>query len=596
MHDRPIWIFSLVAAFLIFTSAVFAQSPTTQQAPASNSQTTVLHTTTNLVLVDVVVTDHDKAVEGLDRSRFHVFEDGRQMPLTAFDEFKSAAAQPGTEAQAPKLPPNTYSNVPAYPETSAVNVLLLDGLNTMGADQLQIRRQMLEYLLKIKPGTRLAVFTLGSRLDMAMGFTTDMGTLAKAVKEAEFGKPSLSQADQWVTDDLHASLSKANDAPKVVGKITMQHLRQFLKELTATQTDRRVGMTMEGMQQLARYLYTIPGRKNLIWFSGSFPLSIGPRGKSLGTTFVGMADYEKDLRQTSELLAAARVSVYPVDARGLISQPSLSASDDNSPGNPGRVGTPLERFAEETEEEDGSMEQIAIDTGGKAFVNTNNFSDALAKALQNGANYYTLAYVPATGKKDGSFHKIKVVVDNAKYRLSYRSGYYTESTDQPSTHKPGRSSLIAAAAQFSAPPATQILFQARVLLPNDPLLKDKELAAESGGQMTATLKGPVTREGVELKLDAHSISFDETPQGDRHAQLEIVLVVYDGNGRRMNIVERGLQLNFNQDQYAQAMRAGIPVRLAINLPNGQQALRIALQDLAAARVGSLEIPLAVGGQ
>ena len=38
-------------------------------------------------------------------------------------------------------------------------------------------------------------------------------------------------------------------------------------------------MTFEAMNYIARYLAGIPGRKNLIWFSGSFPISVFPTRK-----------------------------------------------------------------------------------------------------------------------------------------------------------------------------------------------------------------------------------------------------------------------------------------------------------------------------
>ena len=37
------------------------------------------------------------------------------------------------------------------------------------------------------------------------------------------------------------------------------------------QANQRVGMTLQALQILARYLAAVPGRKNLIWFSSAFP-------------------------------------------------------------------------------------------------------------------------------------------------------------------------------------------------------------------------------------------------------------------------------------------------------------------------------------
>jgi len=122
------------------------------QNPASAAVPAFLHTNANLVLVDVVVTERDNPVHGLDRSRFHVFEDGREQVITSFDEHQPAAAPaPAAKPAAlqASLPPHTYTNVPDYPEATAVNVLLLDALNTPMVNQMDVRRQMIQFLGKI---------------------------------------------------------------------------------------------------------------------------------------------------------------------------------------------------------------------------------------------------------------------------------------------------------------------------------------------------------------------------------------------------------------------------------------------------------------
>lgn len=53
-------------------------------------------------------------------------------------------------------------------------------------------------------------------------------------------------------------------------------MKQFLSDTAAFQTEQRIGTTLQALPQLARYLSGVPGRKNVIWFSGSFPISIFP--------------------------------------------------------------------------------------------------------------------------------------------------------------------------------------------------------------------------------------------------------------------------------------------------------------------------------
>ena len=92
----------------------------------------------------------------------------------------------------------------------------------------------------------------------------------------------------------------------------------------AGQTAMRMNLTGDAMQQLARYLTGMPGRKNLIWFSGSFPLQFFAvvdnvaNGGGITPTIQATGSFEKQMKETADMLVAARVAVYPVDVRGFV--------------------------------------------------------------------------------------------------------------------------------------------------------------------------------------------------------------------------------------------------------------------------------------
>ena len=580
---------SLAIPFLV------AQTPA-PTSPAPTQDAVVLHANANLVLLDVVVTERDKAVHGLNRSRIHVFEDGQEQTITAFDEHQPAAT-PAVAASPASLPPHTYSNAPTYPESSAVNVLLLDALNTPTANQVEVREQMLDYLAKIEPGTTLAIFTLASHLQLVAGFTADADQLGTTLKNPQITHASVAETDQQTVSD---QLESAENAVTMRGGAsTAAHLQEFATDLTAYQTDQRVLMTLDALQGMARYLSAIPGRKNLIWFSGSFPISLDPndsrspfRGSREGP-FRGVSSYEDQVRVTSQLLSAARVAVYPVDARGLMSQPSFDANYAGPAGPGGSVSGNNNQFIQQTGAEEGSMRQIAEQTGGHVYVGTNGLKEAVAKAVENGASYYTIAYAPAAKPPDGKFHAIKLRVDNADYKLAYRHGYYADSADKPSAHNPGQSNLIMAATMHGAPPATQIVFQARVLKAADPLLQGAKLPDGPAGEMTATLKAPLQRYIVDTTIDAHTLNFADAPDGAHQSAVEFALIAYDADGRRLNYSGSSLRVSLKADQYTAVLARGIPIRIALDLPVGHASLCIAVHDLNAGSTGSLEVPLTV---
>jgi VWFA-related protein len=576
----------------------------------------MLRTNANLVLVDVVVTDHGNPVHGLDRSRFHVLEDGREQPIASYDEHKPAAPA-GTTAKRPALLPHTYTNLPAYPAASAVNVLLLDALNTPMPNQMDVRHKMLEYLGKLQPGTPLAIFTLSSRLRLVEGFTTDPAQLTKTL-EGRKGSPQNSiildpESDQALDSAVGAmaTMTSGMNQLTAAGISTLSSMQQFEADMTAFQTDLRVKMTLEAMQQLARYLSAIPGRKNVIWFSGSFPIALDP-DDALQDPFEAMRNYSDDIRETAELLSAARVAVYPVDARGLMTPHTLDASyspstnlvgsttSGNRSGSRRRVtgNNPYTGYDElnatkQLMEEQATMQQIAEQTGGHEYLNTNCLNEAVASAVENGSSYYTIGYVPAAHPLDGQFRKIQVNLENSDFNLAYRHGYYADPPDKSSEHTPGQTSLIVAATLHGAPPSTQIIFQAHVLPADDPLLKGTNLPAGPAGEMTASLKSPPHRVIAELKVDAHGLHYDSSPDGALHCKVEFTLVAYDADGRRVNYLDRGFQMNLKPGEIAQTMESGIRVHFSLDLPEGQFSLRIAVHDLTAGRAGSLEVPITV---
>ena len=610
---RPLHGLAACALCILASSIARAQEPL---EPAE--ATTVLHATSNLVLIDVVVTDKDQAVHGLERKRFHVFEDGREQAIASFDENRapgtlSAASRPAMKTTV--LPPETYTNIPDYPDTGAVNILLLDGLNTPLNDQMIVRQKMMQYIAGIKPGTSLAIFALSSQLRMITGFSTDLAALTSLLKSSKAAAmhSTLIDPDNIVQDvgvttstqtgvnanpanvanELGSAGASANGGPIDAAAA----VREFQSETASGLIDQRVLITIDALQQLARYLSAIPGRKNVLWFSGSFPSWIAP-DESLGMqAYRAAGSHADELRETARRLSDARISIYPIDARGLENSPLFSAAYHSPIGNPlagdNSFATQLHSETERRVAEQGSMQKIAQDTGGKAFVDTNDFKEAVAEAIENGSSYYTIGYVPQRKRFDGQFHAFKVSLDGATYKLAYRNGYFADDPDRPSPYHPGESNLLMDAAGHGAPVATQIAFVARVLPASDPHFQGVALSKGPVGNLAATMKAPLRRYVVDLVLDLHGMAFDSLPDGSRQAAIEYALVAYDEEGTRLNYLQHAVHLTLSSSRFPKLMAAGVPLRAELDLPDGQDWLRIAIHDLDSGRVGSLELPLAV---
>ena len=92
----------------------------------------------------MVVTKDGVPVKGLTSDKFRVLENGKQQELKVFEVHEqSTTAGNAPVPKAPELAPNNYSDFSPYPPSSAVNVLLLDALNTQSADQGRVRGRCL---------------------------------------------------------------------------------------------------------------------------------------------------------------------------------------------------------------------------------------------------------------------------------------------------------------------------------------------------------------------------------------------------------------------------------------------------------------------
>jgi VWFA-related protein len=265
-------MFQIAVGLALGGMVASASAQAAPEQPQSTPQV-VLNAQAYTVLVDVVVTENGKRISGLDRKRFHILEDGKEQTISFLEEH-APEKMPPAQKHAP-LPPHYYNNLPSRPPGSAVNVLLLDALNTPMGNQMDVRRQMVKYLGTIEPGTTMAIFTLSSRLRMIQGFTSNAGELMAALKSAK-GNPQQSVSLDAVSGGAFDSAIGNLQLMGSGAANAVTAMQQFQDASDTFQTDRRVGLTLEAMQQLARYLSAVPGRKNLIWFSGAFPLSLGP--------------------------------------------------------------------------------------------------------------------------------------------------------------------------------------------------------------------------------------------------------------------------------------------------------------------------------
>ena len=605
----------IAVAAVLFASSLMAQN----NAPEPAGSGTTLRITSRAVLVDVTVTDRNgKPVTGLKRDSFSVSEQGKPQAISYFEEHNGAdAAMQAQKVEFPAMPPDVFTNFSPIKPPAAVNVLLLDSLNTLPEDQMMVREQAKSYLKSLKPGSRIAIFVMGMKLSFVQGFADDPALLTTALGYRKNAKPEPtpllpSQAETHAEEMLGAMMiAPAGSGPGgTAGSPAMiAGLAQFLDETHYAQTSDREYRTIQNLQQLATFLGGFPGRKNLVWLSGTFPLAL------FGQT---ETRFEGAVKKTVNLLNAARVSIYPIDARGVVGNAWFTAGNQDSPGSTspssfigpppgvaagspnagaGGISASLQNENMGLNASHETMDLLARETGGQAFHNTNRLSDAIAKAVAASDFFYTVAYTPTDLKMDGAFRNIDVQVNGTKYTLSFRRGYYALDSDLPgaaktteqkvletqATQNPMPMDPLRAFMDFGMPQTEQILYKALI----HPM-PEKPDAAPTGKPAG---KVPLTRYSVDFAVNLSDVKLKLDSDGDREGTLNVSLIVYDKYG---TVAARGDyigQLKIKPDAYKAFQLTGVQIHEEIEVPKGQFWLRTGLYDQSTHKVGTMEIPL-----
>jgi VWFA-related protein len=574
-----------------------------------------LTTGTKLVVVDVVVTDNKQnPVHNLTASDFTVLENNVPEHIKSFEEHTTASsAKPDPPLV---LPPGNFTNYTSVPANAPLNILLLDTLNTPNDAQIYVRNQIRLFLKKSPPNVPLAIFGLSSRLWLLQPFTVDPRLLQAAV---DHKTPRTSPLmDNAATGDKTDSFSLGMAEGRTPGYI-VQRMQQFEAEHSSDSLQLRTRYTLNALNQMARYLAGLPGRKNLIWFSGSFPISILPDANNLNP-FAITADSSDKFRQTTDLLAKSQVAVYPIDARGLAGPSVYSVEsagrqydpklDPNQGRNQDVFTNHLNDSIRQNADDNSTMLQMAEQTGGHAYIDTNGLADAVVRSIEAGSNYYTLTYTPPDTTNDGKFRRIQLKLRRDGYTLAYRRGYYADAPAPASSPTPVTVSNAAphfvplAAAPtayvadpmhnamiFGSPLPTQITLKVLVV----PAAGHPEDTLASGNYAipSGKITGPYHRYDVTIAADPSAIVFTPAADGNHHASLLFRTYVYSPNGRLVNTSSRVDDANLTPALYKLALHSGLFFHQEISVPlKGEFYLRIGVHDVTADHDGAVEIPLA----
>lgn len=549
-----------------------AQTPASSSSSASGQQPgiktvsptttyesgTVLQVHTRLVVMDVVALDeHGHAVTDLKAKDFSVLEDGKPQTVRAFG-FEHPFT-PDPKEQVPALPPNVFTNMPLFHTNSALNVILLDVLNTSLTDQSYARSKVLHYLDNMPPNEPTAIYVMGNRLRMVHDFTTDHAALKEAMEKTSIESSLLSETP---IDDLPAQGS-AGGVDTGAAAREMDQLRRRV----------RIDSSLYALQTIAHALAGYEGRKNLIWVSAAFPLTINPNTElddDAGSPFDEMENNGQKTAKTAQILTDSQVSIYPVDPRGLATFSTFSAANPGPTSrNPNAFANSLMADSRKLTAAHDTMNLLAENTGGKAFYNRNDLDKAIFEGVTDGSTYYLLGYYPENKKWDGKFRKVQIKINREGVKLRYRLGYYA-ADPQPGEIKPDnkkRDRDLGDALRLGAPMLTSLFFEVGVMAP------------------TAQSQNKVT---VNYAVLPHALRIQRGDDGLEHADLECVVQAFNEKGKPAGSTMSTAQAAMKPETYQKVLKTGFPCRNQIELPAGSYQLRFAVRDAHTGLIGTAE--------
>jgi VWFA-related protein len=530
-----------------------------------------------LVQVPVVVVDtQGNHVRGLSKDDFEVLENNKPQKIAVFKEFTSV-----NQRLLPEIGvPNTFTNgLGTADQPHSVTILVLDTINTPFLDQAYGRRELIHYLASnLDPGQTFALVILNSKGVCALhGFTEDPAVLVQALKKLNGELPVMEGTD--IDTQALAATTSVGDIAVSSGNALSSHaytdLQDFVMrgdaDIARLQQDRAIEATLRGFLDVSLGLSGIPGRKSLIWATGSFPFYLDSPGSVPGG-YLSLL-YERTMLAMND----AQISVYPVDVRGLV---NTSPAADVSARL--RVGSAASQQVAARNWLQGStidtLRDFAEMTGGKAFYNTNDLATSFHRAAADSASYYLVAYYLDTANRDPGWRKLRVKVHRKDVEVRSRNGFFvTNATVNPelsrkldvsfAVNSPFESTGVPVSVEWtgiSVPPA----------------------GAESEP------KSNTKKVGFLLRVAGTGISI-ESGAANR-LNLDLLAFAFTGKGTEpIANIAQNFDVSLPDKQLPQLREHGVGYRNTLDLPPGKYMVRFVVRDNLNGRVGSVSAPVTV---
>jgi len=525
---------------LIASSPAFPQQNPTGYTFRSQSE---------LVLVNVTARDsHGNLVRDLKQGDFTILEDNKMQQPSSFDventDIAHTVAQPsssllGPTRPNPAKPPEaiTTQNTTQFKDRRLI-VLFFD-LSSMQPDEIDRAVTAAQTYVdkQMAAADLIAVVSLSNSLNVNLEFTEDRAALKKTL--AGFGTGAGEGFDAGTTGTTEGTAD------------TGQAFTADDTEYNIFNTDRR----LEALHSIADRLAGVDQKKSLIYFSS-------------GMDRTGIEN-QAQLRAATNAAVRANLAIYTMDIRGLQAMvPGGEAQNASLRGTSPYSGqSTLNQYNSNFSSQE-TLVTLAGDTGGRAFLDSNDFGRVFTGVQQDTSFYYMIGYRSTNTARDGRFRRITVRVNRPGLKLDFRKGYYAPADFQHSTREDREQQLQDELA--SELPTT-----------------DLPVYLSAGYFRMADNRFYIP---VSVIVPGNEIPFTRSSDQDK-ATLDLLGVVLDPEKRPLGTVRDTVKLAINQSQLVQ--RKNVQYESGFTLPSGKYHLKFVVRENQSGRMGSFETDLVV---
>ena len=499
-----------------------------------------------LVLVNVTVRDRNgNPVRDLKREDFTVLEDNKPQQVVSFDQENTDAVLSTAATEAPLLrpaQPQGTGETPALdnrPLKDRRLIILFFDLSSMQPDEIdQATTAAQNYVDKqMVPADLVAVVSLGNTLSVNQDFTSDRALLKKALQAFNLGAGAGFE---------EGSTGSTEGTSETGGSFTVDDT-----EYNIFNTDRR----LQALRSIADKLVTINEKKSLIYFSS-------------GMDRTGIEN-QSQLRSATNAAVRANMAIYTMDIRGLQALvPGGEAQNASLRGTSPYSGKSVAGQFDSNASTQETLVTLAGDTGGRAFLDSNDFGKVFTGVQQDTSLYYLLGYHSTNSARDGRFRRITVRVNRPGVKIDFRRGYYAPADFQHSTRDDRERQLDEE-------------------LASDLPTTDLPVYLSAAYFRIADRKFYVP---VSVAVPGSQIPFTHNNDQDR-ATLDVLGIVTDPEKRPVGQIRDTVKLALNTSQLVQ--RKNVQYNTGFVLPPGTYHLKFVVRENQSGRLGSFETDLTV---